>query len=170
MEEIIANIKHNIFGQKSLIVPKIIEVSKSSGIEKVNSVEWENFCLDIRNDMLKDFKFAYSLERDKGWNQFARQYREDYSENVKKIIKELGFKGTTNTSLAFDLGNTIIYKYLNTNYNFYFQFYEEMYQIYLSGQLPVGYEGNYPNGTFYVMNPQSESSEGVSIVRIGGGK
>ncbi|HEM4031231.1 TPA: hypothetical protein U1V77_002223 [Streptococcus suis] len=44
----------------------------------------------------------------------------------------------------------------NKNYNFYFQFYEEMYQIYLSGHLPVGYEGDYPNGTFYVMNPQSE--------------
>ncbi|MBF0786849.1 MULTISPECIES: hypothetical protein [unclassified Streptococcus] len=151
MDKIIASILKSLKEQREETELLIIQVSRKEGEKRINSIEWENFCLDLRNDMLFQFKLSYSPESAKGWNQFARHYREEFSSSIKDFLRTQFFSEETVISIGFDMGNVIIYKSIQQEYGFSFQFYEEMYNIYKSGYIPVGYEGAYPNGKMVVM-------------------
>lgn len=151
MDEIIINIMKNLQEKNEEIDTSIIQVSRKEGVNKINSIEWENFCLDLRNDMLFQLRSLFPPESDKGWNQFARYYRESFSSATKDFFRKHSFSEETVTSIGFDIGNVIIYKSIQQEYDFTFQFYEEMYNSYKSGCIPVGYEGSYPNGKMVVM-------------------
>lgn len=71
-----------------------------------------------------------------------------------KIIEQKGID-----IVLFNLSTILNFKVLQEEFGFDSYFHETLYQIYLSGHIPVGYVGNYLNGTFYVMKPQFESSE-----------
>lgn len=134
---------------------KIVEAEY--GKELLNGIAWEEFCLEMSNN------YAFFIQNNLGssgidqWNMIAQNIHESSSlVKIQKVFEAWRLSKGSIDQIAYDVLHLVIYKFFEEEYHFYFQFYEEMYQIYLSGHLPVGYEGDYPNGTFYVMNPQSE--------------
>jgi hypothetical protein len=138
---------------------EVLYCSKSEGEQRLASVEWENIGVEQTNDFLfKDGKINQNNCGAK-WNTGAKLFREELEPQIIQFFSRYSFTDESIDAINFDLSALINYKSLQREFDFESIFYDQMFELYTSGYIPVGYEGDYPNGTFYVMNPQSESSE-----------
>ncbi|HFU3725762.1 TPA: hypothetical protein ACGOZF_001395 [Streptococcus suis] len=165
-EAIFNNFKHS----QKLEGQNILLTTKNDGLQSLESIEWEELCWELRSELLLKRDNVVREGIGEKWNRNSKYFRDTFVIPIETYLKNCSFSKLAIDTVLFDLSTILNFKVLQEEFGFDSYFHETLYQIYLSGYIPVGYEGNYPNGTFYVMNPQSESSEGVSTVRIGGGK
>lgn len=126
--------------------------SKRDVEKNINSIKWENLCLERRGDfteyLLKNHKAKYN----KYWNVEVRMIKEKY---ISKISEKIGIALQDNDlsiDVLDDIKMNILSIFMLEYYSEYYssEFYNKMLEIYLAGHLPCGWSGKYPDGKFIV--------------------
>ncbi|WP_036155362.1 hypothetical protein [Maribacter forsetii] len=137
-KEIDFSSKHNL---------KRIESLKQS-VELCNSIEWENFQLEKRND-LTSFLNRTRQNESTEWNTITVGIKNYLNNGIFKTAKEKlnqsDLPDSIFASLEWDILSycqEVAYKKYNIP-----TFYSHLIPIYKNGHLPCGYEGEFPNGT-----------------------
>lgn len=116
-----------------------IEDNQEHAIACLNSLVYENASLGKQNDM----SFAVR-EVPKNWNDAVKEIKQSgYIGRVSKRIKSgLKIKGIPGEEVLETVRWDILHLFLANYFSEYYTdvFYEQMFQIYLSGHLPCGYE------------------------------
>ncbi|WP_140456882.1 MULTISPECIES: hypothetical protein [Priestia] len=127
-----------------------------SNIKKVNEnvkgVKWENICLEERNILTGYLAKNKSELYNNNWNVLVREVkREVLPKVINKIESQVSILGLSSdivNSVKFDIINIIMVLTYEKYYNS--DFYNSMLDIYLSGHIPCGWDGDYPNGKILV--------------------
>lgn len=120
--------------------------------KKINTIKWENTCLEARNTLTGYLARNYSDIYNKYWNIWVDQIKEEILPKVLHIIvdrlKEKNFSPDIIGNIQFDVINIIMV----LSYREYYQspFYEELFCVYENGHLPCGWSGRYPKGKLLV--------------------
>lgn len=122
-------------------------------VEKnINSVKWENICLDKKGDFTTYLFKNHKADYNKYWNVEVETIKEQY---LSKITEKVNM-ALTNSGLSVDILDDINMNLLSIfmleYYSEYYScdFYNKMLKIYLAGHLPCGWIGEYPDGKFIV--------------------
>ncbi|HEM3867894.1 TPA: hypothetical protein U1V35_001114 [Streptococcus suis] len=151
-ETIFNNFKH----PQKLEVQNVLLITKNDGIQSLESKEWEELCWELRSELLLKKDNVVREGIGEKWNINSKYFRDTFVIPIETYLKKCSFSKLAIDTVLFDLSTILNFKVLQEEFGFDSSFHETMYQIYLSGYIPVGYEGNYPDGTFCVMTPQSE--------------
>ena len=123
----------------------------TDSITSCNSIEWENFQLEKRNDLTSFLNRTRKNEFTE-WNIITGGIKNYLEDGIFKTVKE----GLINSNLPVSILDSvkwdilsycqeIAYKKYNTP-----SFYSHLIPIYSNGHLPCGYEGEFPNGTILI--------------------
>lgn len=126
--------------------------SKDKAIKMINSLEWENLCLDERNDFTGFLYDNYKDLYNKNWNVEVQKIKGEYMNEIQKKIETNWNDKDSEQYVIDDVEFNIISIFMLNVYSEYYKsdFYEKMFKIYLAGHLPCGWSGDYPNGKFIV--------------------
>ncbi len=117
----------------------IIEENQEHGIACLNSLVYGNARLEKRNNLSFDMR-----EVPGGWNEVVKEVeRSGYIGKVNKRIKSgLKKKGIPGEEVIAVIRSSVSDLFRANYFSEYYTdtFYEQMFQIYLSGHLPCGYE------------------------------
>lgn len=118
-------------------------------VEKsINSVKWENICLEERNKVTGFLAVNFPDEYNKYWNMLVEEIKQNVIPIIEKkldiLLEENRITVLIKQSILFDIVNIIMVR----SYEKYIQsdFYDRMLAIYENGHLPCGWEGKYPIG------------------------
>ncbi len=140
-------------GKEASYTPKhnFRRLDLSSAITSCNSVEWENFQLEKRNELTAFLNRTRKNEFTE-WNIVTVALKKYFENGVFKIVNEhLANRNLPDSildSVKWDIlsySQEIAYKKYNIP-----KFYSHLISIYTNGYLPCGYEGSFPNGTFLI--------------------
>lgn len=115
-------------------------------------MEWENTFLDADGEISGYLHTHHNKEYNESWNKAVNIIKEEYLPPILDKIKKL--IGEKNYSL--ELMPYISYNVLDILMaDFYSNFYESVFfknlsEIYLSGHIPCGWKGKYPEGKIMV--------------------
>lgn len=119
--------------------------------KRLNSLEWENFCLDRRND-LTSFLFR-NYRKDYGnWNNTVRLVKKEYIISISDSVMQVLQQREWPNSMVDDISFNLLCIFMANNYSELYSdvFWDRMLNVYLSGHLPCGWVGNYPEGKLIV--------------------
>ena len=140
-------------GQKDSLGFEVEYLDNKKEVEKnINSVKWENICLDKKGDFTTYLFKNHKAEYNKYWNDEVETIKEQY---LSKITEKVNM-ALTNSGLSVDILDDINMNLLSIfmleYYSEYYScdFYNKMLKIYLAGHLPCGWIGEYPDGKFIV--------------------
>lgn len=129
----------------------VLETQKQA-LKVIRSIAWENTCLDAQGDLSGYLHLHHNREYNEYWNEEVTIIKENFLppilEKVKRTIEEKNY--------SLDIIEDIEYNVLIIMMsNFYSEFYESVFfknmlEVYLSGHLPCGWMGKYPNGKFMI--------------------
>lgn len=140
------------FSLNESLYKNVVEVNKIDGLEFQLDLDWENFCLEMSNELALLVQSKYGKKAIEFWNILAEDFHEsNYIFQIHSLVMKNDFSKSSFEQICFDILHIVIYKHLQVNFCIRYEFYEELYIIYKSGYIPVGYEGNYPNGKMVVM-------------------
>lgn len=120
--------------------------------KSINSVKWENMCLERGSDFTSFLARNYKDEYNRFWNDIVRMIKRDYfPQIIKKIDAILLEKGFSN-SIVEDIKFNLITLFMLNFYSDYYsdEFWVHMLSVYLSGHIPCGWAGNYPEGKLMI--------------------
>ena len=126
--------------------------SKRDVEKMINSIKWENMCLDRMGDfttyLLKNHKDEYN----RYWNDEIRLIKERYISVISDKVNQALLINDLSVDLLDDIKMNILSIFMLEYYSEYYSsdFYNKMMIIYLTGHLPCGWIGEYPNGKFIV--------------------
>lgn len=118
----------------------------------INGIKWENVCLEENGDFTAFLHMNHKEDYNKYWNEMVVKIKKEYisaiSESLEIALDE--FKGKD--SIMVDIKANLVILFMLNFYSEYYNsdFYDKMLEIYLSGHLPCGWSGNYPEGKFIV--------------------
>lgn len=125
--------------------------SWEEAIERIGTLEWENYCLEHKNHLTESL-FQRERAIFQKWNKVVREIKPKMSAAIGSRIEAI--------QDAYDLPKVfrdtvewdILTALLEEQYSQYVPryFYTDMLQWYLRGHFPCGYDGDYPNGRFIV--------------------
>jgi len=131
-----------------------VKSAKNAEIMKKNitSLKWENMCLD-ENGNLSEYMFINRKdEYNKYWNTGIRMLKKLYIPQVMNKISECDKEGIITKEIADDMSMNILsiliadyFSILDEN-----DFFNKLLVVYLSGHLPCGWYGNYPEGEIII--------------------
>lgn len=143
-------------GEKDSFKFDVEYLDSKSDIEKnINSAKWENLCLDRMGDFTTYLLKKHKAEYNKYWNDEIRIIKKEYiseiSEKVNQSLLNKGFNDLA-VSILDDIKMNILSIFMLEYYSYYYSsdFYNNMLEIYLTGHLPCGWTGNYPEGKFII--------------------
>lgn len=129
-----------------------VEYVKKKKAEKlIKSIKWENLCLDRKGDFTVYLTLNHREER-KLWNKMVEKIKENYMPQIREKINQYLLINELTPRILNDISFNIIILFMLEYYSEFYssEFYENMMEIYLSGHLPCGWEGEYPEGKFLV--------------------
>lgn len=122
-------------------------ISKSEAIDRVDSIEWENFQLDRSGD-ITEYLTLHNKDAYRQWNQITEElklYLEVYIyPEVEEYLEAADFPKKLLTSIRWD-----VLSYLQEKtYEPYGVplFFNLLIDSYKSGKLPCGWDGHFPEG------------------------
>ena len=126
--------------------------SEAKAAKMIKSIKWENTCLEARGDftefLCKNYKELYN----KNWNVVVRQVKNEYMNEIKVKIERNWKNEKSRQGILDDVSFNSITLFMLDFYSECYQseFFDKMLAIYLSGHLPCGWSGEYPDGKFFV--------------------
>jgi len=120
----------------------------TESINSCNSIEWENFQLDKRND-LTSFLDRTRRNESNEWNTITGGIKNYLKDGIFQSVQEkLNISDLPNSILASVEWDILSYcqEIAYRKYNIP-KFYSHLIPIYRNGHLPCGYNGEFPNGT-----------------------
>ena len=126
--------------------------SEAMANEMICSEEWENIVLEERGKFTSFLSKNHRELFNKYWNQVVEEIKYLYMENIQLRIDNNWNNDRSKQSVADDVIFNIITLFMLDYYSEYYQseFFDKMLAIYLSGHLPCGWCGDYPEGKFYI--------------------
>ena len=121
-------------------------------MKSIQSIAWENTCLEAQGDLSEYLHIYHRKEFDEYWNKEVDIIKETYyppiSDKIEKIIEEKNYP----LEIKADLDYTILLILMADYYSEFYEsvFFKNLLEIYLSGHLPCGWKGKYPDGKIMV--------------------
>lgn len=125
---------------------------KSKFLRSIRSFDWENAYLDAQGDLTGYLHLHHNKEYNEYWNEEVTIIKEKYLppilDKIKKAIDERNYSTDIIPYIRYNVVEIMMS-------NFYSEFYESVFfknmlEVYLSGHLPCGWMGKYPNGKFMI--------------------
>lgn len=126
--------------------------SETKAEEMINSLKWENTCLEVSGDFTGFLSRNYKELYNKNWNVVVDQVKSEYMSEMNSKVEKNWKNEKSRQSILPDVQFNIITLFMLNFYSECYKsdFYNKMLAIYLSGHLPCGWIGEYPEGKFYV--------------------
>ncbi|MCR8859840.1 MULTISPECIES: hypothetical protein [Bacillus] len=121
-------------------------------IKTMKKLEWENICLEERNNLTGYLAKNEPEIYNKNWNTLVKKIKAEVlpkiTDDIEKQILILGLPKEILNPIKFDIVNLIMV----LSYEEYYKsaFYNEMLEIYLSGHIPCGWNGKYTEGNIFI--------------------
>ena len=120
-------------------------------MQHVESSEWEELVWEFRSEFLLKNKGQVRSGIGKIWNENAAYFRKSIDPILKEYLQRNFLPQTCIDSILFDVSTLRNYKLLQDDFVIESAFHDDLLLIYEGGYIPVGYQGNYPEGHFKVM-------------------
>ena len=135
-----------------MAIPFEIEIlDRTEGLQHIESSEWEELVWAFRSEYLLKNKGQVRSGIGKIWNENAAYFRKSIEPTLKEYLQRNFFPQTCIDSILFDVSTLRNYKLLQDDFGIESAFHDDLLLIYEGGYIPVGYQGNYPEGYFKVM-------------------
>lgn len=121
-------------------------------IKTINSIEWENVCLEESGNITEYLAVHNKEEYNKNWNQLVKKIKlEVLPQIIDKIQEEIAKKGFPENVID-DIKFNLVTILTSDAYSKYYssEFCSRLLKIYTSGHLPCGWDGEYPDGKIVV--------------------
>lgn len=138
--------------RRVLIMPHKLETDIVKASKSMNSLKWENLCIDQIGDFKTYLSKNYSKEYNENWNKFVSELKEKL---YPSVLRELDMLVSENILLE-DMKSQILFDIINIGMCKCYakfetsQFYKALYDIYLAGYIPCGWFGKFPIGEILV--------------------
>lgn len=131
-----------------------VEYTKSqSKVKKlINGIKWENICLEERGNFTAFLHINHNEDYNKFWREMVRKIKSEYISVISESLEVALQDNKDKDSIIIDIKSNLVILFMLNFYSEYYKsdFYDKMLEIYLSGHLPCGWSGNYPEGKFIV--------------------
>lgn len=130
----------------------VVIKDREKAVKSANSIKWQNFCLDVQNDLTEYLFFNHRESYEKDWNREVIYVKQEYwSKMSDTILAALASKGLPDKVLSH-VQTDVLALFMADFYSECYTsgFYEQMLEIYLSGHLPCGWSGSKKSGKFMV--------------------
>lgn len=121
--------------------------------KSINGLKWENLNLDRVGDVTSYLSKNYRELYNKNWNNLAKEIKTNIlpviNEKLDLLIQEGRLVENMKSQILFDIMNIVLVRSYSSVCKS--EFYEELYQIYISGYIPCGWNGRYPEGNVKVI-------------------
>lgn len=130
----------------------VMITNKNEVVKKINSLKWENTCLEKRGDFTFFLSQNYKEQYNKFWNKEIEDIKRRYMGGVSKKCTAALLKKDLPLDIVNDIKFNVLTLFMLNYYSEYYfsDFFDQMLQIYLSGHLPCGWSGNLKDGKFIV--------------------
>ncbi len=120
--------------------------------EHINSLKWENVCLDQMGDFTAYLSINYPDEYNNYWNEQVYTVKEKYVSVIEKKIEKNMLRLNLPNSILEDMKMNILSLFMLNYYSEYYEsdFYQTMHEIYMKGHLPCGWVEGCSHGRFLV--------------------
>jgi len=140
-------------GRESDLGFEVEYVKSRSKVEKlIKGIKWENVCLETGGDFTEFLHKNHKEDYNRYWNEIVVRVKKEYiiiiSEAIEIALVEFKDKDSIMSDIKFNLVTLFMLNFYSEYYSS--DFYNKMLSIYLSGHLPCGWSGNYPEGKFIV--------------------
>lgn len=127
-------------------------LDKEATLLSINSSKWESIWLEAREDFASYLRKNNNAIYEREWNTHSKKYRAEYVNPLCDILQTKFPNDEKHKTLINLVRSNIIILFMYNLYSDYYKsrFLDEMLEIYLSGHMPCGWEGNYPHGKFEV--------------------
>lgn len=122
-------------------------------VEKsINSVKWENTCIEEMNGISDYFYINGKQELLNSWNDQAAIIKKLYIPKIEEKIKQAIEEYSLPEGVHIDVRSNVLIMFIGEFFSEYYhsEFYERLLEIYLSGHLPCGYKGKYRQGSIII--------------------
>lgn len=129
-----------------------IVTSRKQLIKNIQSLSWENICQDAQGDLMEYLGTYYTEEFDNYWNKNVIYIKKNYLptilDNINGAIKDKDFS----PEIIYSISHNILMIIISDYYSGYYEsvFFKNLLEIYLSGHIPCGWKGKYPEGRIMV--------------------
>lgn len=128
-------------------------IKSQSKVKKlINGIKWENICLEECGDLTAFLHIHYNEDYNKYWNEMVKKIKKDYISVISESLEAALQDNKDKDSIIIDIKSNLVTIFMLNFYSEYYKsdFYDKMLEIYLSGHLPCGWNGDYPEGSFIV--------------------
>ena len=139
--------------QQNLTNFPIVWVDKTIHVEKnIASIKWENICLAERNNLSAFLALNHKTEFNKDWNRIVDLIKSEYLSDILSQVKSALPKQNLSDEVLTDIRFNLLSIFLVNHFSQYYksQFFNNLLQVYLSGHLPCGWKGHYPDGAMRI--------------------
>ena len=139
--------QENIFSSPVIWIQKVGDVTKN-----ITSIRWENACLEEQGNISEFLAKNYKAEYNHSWNAIVKTIKTDYLPNIMPLIEDACQKNELPKDILNDVRFNLLSIFLASYFSQYYQseFFEGLLDIYLSGHIPCGWRGKYPDGCIMV--------------------
>ncbi len=124
----------------------------SEVIKAINSIEWENICLEGSGNITEYLAVHNKEEYNKNWNQIVKKIKLEVLPQIIDKIQEVVAIKCLPEIVIDDIKFNLVTILACDAYSKYYtsEFCSRLFKIYTSGHLPCGWEGEYPSGKIIV--------------------
>ena len=126
--------------------------SETKAEKMINGLKWENTCLEASGDFTDFLCRNYRELYNKNWNVVVKQVKSEYMSEIKSKVERNWENEKSRQGILNDVQFNIVTLFMLNFYSECYKsdFFDKMLAIYLSGHLPCGWSGEYPEGKFFV--------------------
>ncbi|MGC7560407.1 hypothetical protein [Pasteurella sp. PK-2025] len=140
-------------GKHHLINSEITYVSDKKNVTRlISSIDWENISLEASNDMYAHL-YKKNLHRELDiWEEIVTEARQFISHELLPIIPEIeGIDiNYINDDVSWNIMHFILERHFKKQLPRHYSFFTRVFDIYKSGYLVCGLQGQYPEGNLLV--------------------
>ena len=127
-------------------------------LQNINSLEWENTCLAHHGNFTAYLSVHHPDKYNRLWNKevcfIKEQYMPAITAKIEEALRRLpGFPGDKVHDVVVDMRFNVLTVFMLDYYGDLYRsdFCERLWDIYQSGHLPCYYEGEFPQGKYWVI-------------------
>ena len=120
-------------------------------VKQINSTKWENTYLEAANEF-SVFMVRNHMDDFSRANDIIKLAKQKYLVEMGEKVKKAWSDEESKDSIWMDVSFIMVKLFSLDHYSEYFksEFYEHLLEVYLSGHLPCGWKGKYPQGKLIV--------------------
>ena len=136
-----------LFSFSTIWIQDVDEITKA-----ITSMEWENICLEEHGNISEFLAVNYKAEYCHSWNTTVAFLKSKHLPDIMFRIENAYQPNKLPSSILNDIRFNLLSIFLANHYQQYYQssFFSMLLSIYISGHLPCGWQGVYPDGSIMI--------------------